>query len=221
MTITIHTSHDFNSLSVTEKIAFGPSVVTLMTTNVATFATPKVPLATLTTANTDLHTKNDAFVLNGESARPALLNSQKNWIKLYRQQADHVDGVANGDAAIIALSGFKQTKSESSPSEKPGICANSDFFANRTKGSIHVQTDAIKGAMGYVSIISNQEVGIGVSGNQIVIKLGDKIVSIVVDTHRTVDHNGLPSHVDMNATIAAFNRASTGEFTPNVDVSVL
>jgi hypothetical protein len=229
MILIIRVLHDFNSMNVPAKIAFGPIVVTKMTANAATFVTPRVPLATLTSANTDLNNKYQAWLSTGDSVRQALEDSERNWLRLYRQQADYVDGIANGDGAIIELSGFHHTKEESDPTKKPDMPQNADAFGlPHTRGAIHATAKKQKGINGHVIIAYSPEAIISINGSQVTCtvnhppetRLPPTVFSVVVETAAAGDMLNLTSLTSMIVQQAQFNRAGMSEFTPPDPVTI-
>ncbi len=219
MVIITHVSHDFNNMNVAQKLAFAPSVPLLMATNAVTFVTPKVPLANLTTATTDLNAKNQSYILN-PNAHSALINSEKNWLKLFREQADYVDSIALGDAAIIALSGFHSTQSESHPTQIPVTPHGVDGAgATHGHGGAHLNVAAQKNAT-FLYFLSTANAQIIQTGNQFTITIGTETVSLIAASQSTADFEGLPSHIGMNAQVAAVNRAGASELSSQIEVNI-
>ncbi len=205
-------SLDFIEKPVETKPPFGRSVALAMTGNAAVPAPPH-NVAAMDTANDEL----DAAITDaqtGDHNKIAIRDAKElAWNNVFRDNGNYVTSRADGDKVIITGAGFKATVTETSPIQIPGIAQEADFTTNQKKGSIHVKTEAIPDAAGYISILATPDMGIAMNGNQILVKSEKGFVSIVVDTHKVVDHNGLPSHIDFNAQVAAFNRAGTGEFT--------
>ena len=128
MILTVHCSHDFNKMDAGAIEIFAANTVTDMGTFPLIFVTPKIPLATITTQVAAVHTANLNFGLN-PLTKPLLDAAMKTLRTSLRQQADYVDGIANGDATIIEKSGFHATQSESNPAVIPAARQNFDAEA--------------------------------------------------------------------------------------------
>ncbi len=213
-------SLDFIEDTVESKPAFGENVATAMNAN-ATFPLAPHNNAAMVAANTDLATKT-AGALSGDHNKLALRNaSEKSWDDIFRDNANYVTGVSAGDVVKITSAGFKATVTETTPTQIPDVPSEPDFTTNQIKGSVKCKTNAVPGAVAYVSVLYTDPAIIQFKPNQIIVTLGDKTVSIVFDTHKVVDHNNLPSHVDFQAVVAAFNRAGMGPYTNPEEIGTL
>ena len=219
MILTVHCSHDFNKMDAGAIEIFAANTVTDMGTFPLIFVTPKIPLATITTQVAAVHTANLNFGLN-PLTKPLLDAAMKTLRTSLRQQADYVDGIANGDATIIEKSGFHATQSESNPAVIPAARQNFDAEAiPHTAGGVHVSADPNPGAKGHVTIVRTPDVAITITGSQITFKVGNSVASVLIDTHRTGDFLNLPSLTPMKSRSASFNTAGMGDFTADMDVS--
>lgn len=205
-------SLEFTDKPVEQKPPFGENVATLMTANPVAPAPPH-NIAAMTTANTELATA-IAGAESGDINKMAIRDAkEKAWDDIFRDNANYITTVSAGDKVKITSTGFKATVTETTPTPLPEVAKEADFTTNQTKGSIHAQTEAIEHAQGYISILYEGKVEIIINKNQILIKTENGVVSIVAGTQKSVNHEGLPSHIDFNAMVAAFNRAGIGQFT--------
>ena len=205
-------SLEFIDKPVEQKPPFGENVATLMTANPIA-PSPPHNVAAMNTANSELATAISGAE-GGDVNRMAIRDAKEvAWNDIFRDNANYITTVSAGDKVKITSTGFKATVTETTPVPIPEVAKEADFTTNQPKGSIHAQTEAIENTVGYISILSTAGISLTILNNQIIVKAGNEVASIVVDTHRNVDHNGLPSHIDFNAIVAAFNRAGTGQFT--------
>src|SRR3990172_3419705 len=99
----------FKALSVPKKIVFGRNVIEEMTGN-ANFVTPNPTIAVLTQTTDDLETAESAALGGGEEQTAIMHQKEKIWDDTFELEAKYVDGIANGDEAIILSSGFNHSK---------------------------------------------------------------------------------------------------------------
>ncbi|MEP7169256.1 MAG: hypothetical protein ABI855_07780 [Bacteroidota bacterium] len=93
--------------SVPVKIGFGRNIVTEMTANIATFATPSPALAAITTATDNLEIAYTASLDGGRSATAEKNAREEAFDTLVTALANYVDGVAKGDETIILSAGME------------------------------------------------------------------------------------------------------------------
>lgn len=115
-------SLSFANLSDADLSEFTNVVITSMTNN-PSYATPAVPLATLTAAGTTFRNAVVAAAQGGTALTAAKDAAREALIPLLRTQASYVQTVANDDLTVILSSGFavNSTNRSSSPLPKPNI----------------------------------------------------------------------------------------------------
>jgi Fibronectin type III domain len=145
---TIHVSLGFAQLTDAQLADFAVAVINGLTNNAATFASPPVAPADLGTATSTFQDALAAAAGGGvaqtaakDVARDALLN-------LLRQEANYVQGVANGDEPTILSSGFQLAAaghSPQSPLAKPVIAK----IINEASGQLLVRVKPQANAHAY------------------------------------------------------------------------
>ena len=157
-----------------DMIALATNIVTVMGKNIATYATPDVPLTTLTTAAKRLQ---DAFNgrKNGKDAKLEYTNAAIDLDALLHTQVTYVNYIAKGDEAKILLSGFEAsngTKTKKAKTGAPGA------VGTKTSGGgiIDLSIAKVKNASSYIYVIFLGAVGEVIVGNNYVRTTTDSII---------------------------------------------
>lgn len=207
---TQHVGLDFKRLSIPEKIVFGNNVNKQMGANVATFATPDIPLATMTTKNQTLSDTAQAAELGDRQKVSVMHKAEKDWDTSFGKQAKYVDRIANGVEDTILLAGFNATVSETVPATAPETLTVKKIAANPLAGSIHVELDVASKATGFVYMMSSTNVPPTFADEQFNITSNTQLVAFLIETHRKVDFYNLPSRATVYLTVVGFNSAGFG-----------
>lgn len=213
-----HVSLDFKMLSIPEKIVFGQNVHDEMLANIATFAIPDVLLATLLTDNNSLKTSSVEARSGDHQKVAAMYAAEKTWDTTFGLEADYVDRISNGAEEVILLSGYKATKSETSPSLIPAAPVVLDLSANALPGSIHVEVEFQQSVKNYLYICSSDSTPVIFKNNELSITGNTKVVGIISDNHRKADFYSLPSRTDIYLSVVAQN--SAGLSTPSEPIAI-
>lgn len=136
---------NYSFLSVPHLIEFSRNTVTKMTANVATFATPDVALALMSTTATTAETKYNAAQGGGKQQSIELKVARAALIDVVRRQALYVERIANGNEGIIVMSGFDSTK-QPLPSSRPDFSVEN----GEQDGVIELKHKAIAGTKSWV-----------------------------------------------------------------------
>ena len=219
----LHVSHDFAKLNANDAYTFGKSVIGQITANASTFPNLPITLAELGTLTTALHDTYAQYQQYGESKKGAYTDAHNLWKIKFSRTADYVDLIADGDESIINKSGFKPTKSESTPSTKIERLTGLDGEGMRTPGVVHVESGAISVSSnkGYCFILAQKDVQIAQNGEQIDIYQDDKFIcTIYAGNTKMHDFNGLPSVTKLQLRGFGFNPAGMGLLTDGVDILV-
>ncbi|MEI6817035.1 MAG: hypothetical protein WCL14_10530 [Bacteroidota bacterium] len=214
MILTIHPSHDHNDMSPADLIIFVHNVVVQMNANVATFSDPTVATSALTTCVDDLELKNKAYVDNPKKFS-AMDGSKKALLKLVNKENKYIDTVADGEGAIIDLSGFHKTSAESTPTKKPTNAVIKDMHSSG-KGNFYVQVNA-QGLCTYMFIVCALDATVVFAGHQVSVNKGP--MNTYTDTHPFADMHNLPSG-DYKLIIVVINRAGMSNPTSPTTISV-
>ena len=140
---------DLHKKTVSEKVGFGRNIVTNMTANIATFATPWPKLADITTAIDNLETAYTEALDGGISKTAAKNAAEDVFDTMLTALGNYVNSVAQGDENIILSSGM-EVKRQPSPI---GIPAQVTSFAAKTgviPGEILIDWRKVYGAAIYL-----------------------------------------------------------------------
>lgn len=217
---TPHVSKSFKEENVPQKIVFGERVITSMTANTGLFASPKVPLTTLNADNDALKAAAAAAESGSHLDRLQLNATEKAWNIAFDLQAEYVDGVANGNAAIIEKSGFNATKSEIVPVSAPGDVTIKSIKSTGHEGHLRAEVAKTLNAKGYLLVISSDGTLPTIDKGLFKLSKNPKVVAFFLDDHTKMDVSGLdegPCFVS----IAAYNHKGFGPFSRPVSVKVL
>jgi len=214
-------SLDFVTVTPTQKGVFGDNVIAEMTEHATIFATPDIPIATLTTANDDLKLKTQQALSGDKEKILARDAAEATWEDLFRKEAAYVERIADGDKLIIVQSGYRSTSTESHPADKPDQ-AELDAWGNKAKGSIHAEIKPLSRTRGIVFIASPSpidsstlsfkngqlRIGKGVAGD----------MEVLLTTKRKVDFEGLVSGTTYYMAALGFNANGVGDISTVIDV---
>lgn len=134
-----------------QKIDFGKTVVTKMTGN-ATFATPNPPLASITTAITNLSAATAEVVAARKTVEVKMIAAalaESTLDSLLTQEGNYVENISNGDEAKILSAGM-DVKREASSTSMPNKVASVNATIGDNAGEIDLSWDKIEGAKSYV-----------------------------------------------------------------------
>jgi hypothetical protein len=142
---------ELSKKSTAQKIDFGKSVVTKMTGN-ATFTTPNPPLASITTAITNLSTAT-ADLLAARKTVEAKMGivalAESTLDTLLTQEGNYVENISNGDEAKILSAGM-DVKREASSAGMPNKITAVIATIGDSAGEIDLTWDKVTGAKSYV-----------------------------------------------------------------------
>lgn len=221
--IKIHVSHEFTKLNANDAYTYGKIVISELTAHGASFPNLPITVAALTTANQLLNDSYLAYQQGGDSKKGAYMDAFSSWKIMFNKTADYVDLIADGDEAIINLSGFKLTKSERSPSSKIDRLVNLDAIGIRPSGIVHMSCENVSNAVnkGYLFMLSQKGVDIKQNGEQVeVLADGKLILTLYAGTTRMHDFNSLPSMTKLQVHGLGYNAAGMGLLTDAIDVLV-
>jgi hypothetical protein len=219
---------DFKKLTPTKKVPFGNEVVSEMTLHPLVFPTPKIPLVDLALINNTLNAKNIAAATGDKEAIEDRDNYLPIWIDAFDQQADYVQGVANGNTTIIEQSGYHSSKTTITNSEVPEKLLI-DAEPNKQHGSIHYKAAGSSGKhLSFLAIavkegqsLPGQGVQMEVNGDVLKITVNGTEVFIQPTTQRQGDFNNLsPRGAEVNVVMVAFNPAGISPVSEPVSVMV-
>jgi hypothetical protein len=211
-------SLEFKRLTIPEKTVFGQNVHDQILANVPIFADPDVPVATLLTDNNSLKTASVEAQSGDHQKVAAMYSAEKTWDTTFGSEADYVDRISNGAEDIILLSGYKVTKSETSPALIPAAPVVLDLSANALPGSIHIELEFQQSVKNYLYICSSDSTPVMFKNNELPIAQNTKVVGIISDNHRKADFYGLPSRTDIHLSVVAQN--SAGISTPSEPIAI-
>lgn len=222
MKLTSKASLAFKKLKPSEKVTFGANAINGLSATPVGEESAKISVADLPVPIADLLQINDALALavthsktGNHSAIAEVKNAVAEWNKAFTITANYITTIAEGDEAVIRSAGFVPTKSESTPSTKPGLPTNFKAMINGTKGAIVAGTKyAIPDAAAYIFSAVPDGVNVSFNGNTMIITAGDKTIYIAAATQRQTELYGLPSGAPYNVTTFAINRAGSGPAAP-------
>jgi hypothetical protein len=140
---------DLHKKTVSEKVGFGRNIVTNMTANIATFATPIPPLAGVTTAIDDLETAYTEALDGGISKTAAKNAAEVEFDTLLTALGNYVDSIAKGDETIILSAGM-EVKRQPSPIGIPAPVLNFSAKTGQILGEVLLNWDKVYGAAVYL-----------------------------------------------------------------------
>lgn len=214
-------SLDFMKFTPLQKGLFGDNVIAELTDHSAVFATPDVPIATLTTVNDDLKLKTQQ-ALSGDKEKILERDAaEKVWEDKFRKEAEYVQRIASGDKLIIVQGGYHSTDTEVNPVAAPAQ-AQVQAWANKGYGSgIHAEMKPLADCRGFVFMLANESLNsswIGVKEDNVNIQAGAPIVTLKLTTKRKVEFDELSSGQTYYISALGFNATGVGEMANEVKV---
>lgn len=211
MKLTVRASLTFKRSKTSEKPVFGANVITSLTAAATTFPSLPVPIAQLTTINTQLAQAIASALSGNHSAVADVKVKAAAWDVAFTKTAVYVTSVANGSDVIVRSAGFVPTKSETSPVQKPTAVANFKATINGSKGAIIAGSkNAVPEAKAYVYTAAPEGVNVSFNDNTMIITVGDKTVYVIADTQKQTEFFNLPSGTPFNVNMYALNSAGSG-----------
>ena len=196
-------------------ISLGNNVVTFMTNNVGTFATPTVSLTVLKAAADRLQAGYNGR-LNGDEARLEYENAGIALDAMLHSQAIYVNGIAKGDASIIAKAGFKSTSATKTPKTK-SVAPDAAKLGTDAGGGLKITLKKVVGATSYIYVVFFGAVGTITVGNNYV---KPSIEAIVITCGKLIEVlSGIPAGT--TATVIAFAQNSAGISPAGPSVEIL
>lgn len=200
----------FTKNSIPDKYTFGLQVISKLTENILLFPNLPHSISTLESKNNELHLSASSALGGGTRQIAAMNNAEKNWDKVFRDTANYVSLVAEGDAEKIYKSGFMPTKIESSPVQKPEQPGNFKLIIEQQQGEFFAQCSPMKNVKSFVCVSYPEGVSVSFEGNQMHITTGGKTITVIADTHRRVRFSRMPSGVKQTVQMYAVNNAGIG-----------
>jgi hypothetical protein len=150
--------------------------------------------------------------------------SEKTWKGMFRDTANYVSYIANGDKGFIESCGFEATSSEGTtvvPSEPATNFVASPVLHHH--GAVALSCDAqTKARSNFLFALA--------PANATVLQIGDTIkittesgdvIYLALNTRKSIMIEGLPSDTVMSAYVAAFNKLGTAPVSAPVHVKAL
>ena len=127
-----HISLEFARQTDAQLDAFTGNVIAKLTGN-ASYPTPPVTMAALTTAWTEYQTRLANAAHGGAQATAAKNAARETLVGLLRQEANYVEGAGNNDLPTLLASGFgvTSTNNAQSPLDKPAILRIENEFSTQ------------------------------------------------------------------------------------------
>ena len=175
-----------------------------------------IPLADLTAINNDLAAAVSDSLTGNHTAKASLKNAILAWNYAFGRTAEYITSIAEGDAELIRRAGFVPTKSESTPSQRPGAAINFKATINGTKGAIIAGSQkAVPGALFYLYSALPDGATINYVNDTIIITIGEQSVYLSASTSKQTELYNLPSGVPFNVSMVAVNTAGNGPASPS------
>ena len=147
-------------------ISLALNVVNFMGNNVGTFATPAVVLTVLKAAADRLQKAYNER-LNGDEAKLEYDKAAIALDKLLHDQAFYVNGIAKGDAAIIAKAGFKSTSADQTKKTKC-VAPGAAKLTTNGGGGLKIVLAKVAQATSYIFVVFFGAVGTVIVGDNYV-----------------------------------------------------
>ena len=196
-------------------ISLALNVVSFMTTNVSTFATPDVVLTVLKAAAVRLQTAYNNR-LNGDEARIEYENAGIALDNLLHSQATYVNGIAKGSAAIIAQAGYKSSSSVQVRKTIPSAPAAARLITNGG-GGLKIMLTKVVQATSYIYVVFSGIVGTVFVGKNYV---KPSIAAIVITNGKLIEAlDGITAGTDV--TVIAFAQNTAGISPGGIPASVM
>lgn len=194
----------------TIKTSLGASVINGLTENAEKFPALPVSLLNLTLINNKLTAAVLAAATGEHVAAADLKTTEKTWDANFRATANYVSIIANGDTAIIRMSGFIPTKPETTPIQRPDALQALQVNVNGTAGSVAASCAPADGARAYVFTALPEEASVSFNGDTMIITVGETKVYVQVNKKRKAKFNNLVSGKKMKVSVYAMNSAGIG-----------
>jgi hypothetical protein len=222
-------SRSFIYLAPNKKGTLGSHIIEEIGDHPLVFVTPDPTLANMTLVNNDLVSKT-TDALTGEIEMIELRDAAEVvWNTTFNGAADYVDGLAKGDAVIIAQSGFDSTKTETVGHDHPGFTAVKKMVGNvEEAGTILFEVEHTAGAFGHIFIgVQGDGLDLSLVGNNIVITTTQPVPGpgpfptpsspskavIGIGTHPKFILGTFPSASQVGCRVLAFNAKGFGAAT--------
>ncbi len=198
--------------------AFAHGVADAIANNAGTFATPDVLPKDLDDAADTLELAY-AKRLNGALAKTEYENADNALDALLHKEAAYVNGVANGNKAIIQLAGFEATSNDRLPKTTPAVPDAAKISGNAAL--LHLETNNVAGATGFCWLIFTDAKSItapAVGSNYF--SLNAPAIVIANGHFREDLHNAIPAGTTLTVVVMAFNSAGQSGFSSPVSFMV-
>ena len=218
MKLNCKTSLAFKKYKPAEKPPFGSNVIAALSPQTqskqaaaAAYPEMPVPVADLQTINDALAAAITAALTGNHSSVAAVKAAIAAWNNAFTLTANYVTSIANCDESIIRSAGFVPTKSETTPTQKPGAVTGFKATINGSKGAIIAGSKTgVPEAGAYLYSALPDGADVTYNGNTMIITVAGKSIYIMADTHRQAEFYNLPSGVPYNVSVYAVNRAGSG-----------
>ncbi len=212
---------DFLHFKTSDKIAKGKNIINGVTAQLAKLPNLPHTVAQLTGFNSDLDAKNQAAASGDRVAIAQKIASEKTWNTNFRDTANYVNYVANGDKILIEACGFDATSGEAADPIPAALVTNFEAIpVLRQSGVVELSCDGqAKPHSNFLFALAPANATVTQDGNTLVLTTATgETFYVVPDTHHHVLIEGLTPSVVMNAYVAAFNTVGTGPVSDAVQV---
>lgn len=222
MTRPSEASLEFLQESIASKLATGDDVIAGLTAQASLFPSPDVIPAALQDLQDDLRAKATAAAGGDHAAIQVMYLSEKTWDAGFKKDALYVSKIANGAEAIVLLSGFKSTKTETHPNVRPAALEGM-HTKSTAPGHINVECLPVHhaGSFTFIVYLKGSAFAHAVVNDQLVISNPAGLLSVKTDTHRKTGFESITPRVDVSVIGFAVNSAGMGPVTQFPDVFVL
>jgi len=209
----VNVSLEFLRALVEVKVQKGATIIAGLIAQALKLTGLPIPVADLTTANNNL-IQGIQDAASGSHADIEKRNQlEAKWITVFREDANFVSQIANGDAAFILLCGLDPTSSETTPSLPAIALEKLVAVPVSTPGCVEVSMAKQLNAAGFVTILAPETVTVIAKGDAIEITFNGASVFIIPNTHNHFSLSGLISKVTLAVFGVAFNLHGTGPLT--------
>ncbi len=197
-------------------ISLALNVVNFMTLNVGTFATPAVVLTVLKAAADRLQLAYNNR-LNGDEAKIEYDKAAAALDKLLHDQAFYVNGIAKGDAAIIAKAGYKSTSADQTKKTKC-VAPDAARLITNGGGGLKMMLTSVAQATSYIYVVFLGAVGTVIVGDNYV---QPSLAGAIVVTNGKLSEilSGITKGTDV--TVLAFAQNSAGISPSSMPATVM
>ncbi|MEP6467168.1 MAG: hypothetical protein ABJB05_12740 [Parafilimonas sp.] len=201
----------------TQMASFAHGVAQNIANNATTFPTPPV-----TPQNLDIAANRVELAyanrLNGPVAKTELQTADNALDVLLHQMAAYVNTVANGNASIIQIAGFKASSNQRLPATVPATPDAPKISGNAA--ALHLETNKVNGAVSYCWLIfTGEPASASITADCIILPAA--AVIIIPDGHLREDlHNIIPAGTKISVQVLAQNAAGKSGFSPLISFTV-